>query len=93
MKTKKEYTELALELEKKKIGIRFRNLRKEMGYSSHESFAYEHNLDRAQYGKIEAGSANLTLKVFVKHLNTFKISFSDFFNETYDKIEVDGSRN
>lgn len=89
MKTNKVDTELNLEVEKKKIGIRFRQLRKEKGYSSHENFAYEHKLDRAQYGKIEAGAANLTLKVFVKHLNVMKISFSDFFNDEYDSIEID----
>lgn len=45
---------LILEIEQKKIGIRFKQLRKEKGYSSHETFAYDHGLDRAQYGKIEA---------------------------------------
>lgn len=88
MKTQKYFIQLDLEVEKKKIGMRFKQLRKEMGYTSHETFAYENNLDRAQYGKIEAGSANLTLKVFVKHLNVLKVSFPVFFNEDYDKIEA-----
>lgn len=88
MKTNKEHIELNLDIEKKKIGVRFRQLRKEKGYTSHEIFAYDYKLDRAQYGKIEAGSANLTLKVFVKHLNVMEISFSEFFNEEYDKITI-----
>lgn len=74
---------LDLEIEKKKIGARFRQIRKDKGYSSHETFAYDNGLDRAQYGKIEAGTANLTLKVFVKYLNAVGMSFTEFFSEEY----------
>lgn len=89
MKQKKENLKLILEIEQKKIGLRFRQLRKNLDYSSHESFAYDRGLDRAQYGKVEAGTSNMTLKVFIKHLNAIDISFSDFFNEDYDAIIVD----
>ena len=60
-----------------------------MSYSSHETFAYDYNLDRAQYGKIEAGSSNMTLKVFIKHLNAICYPFPEFFNEDYYSIELD----
>jgi len=93
MENSRKNADLNLEIEKKKIGVRFRQLRKEMGYTSHETFAYDNNLDRAQYGKIEAGSANLTLKVFIKHLNVMRVSFSEFFNEDYDKIDLNGNTN
>ena len=80
---------LVLDVEQKKIGLRFKQIRKGMGYSSHESFAYDYNLDRAQYGKIEAGSSNMTLKVLIKHLNAIHYSFKEFFNENYDSIKGD----
>ncbi|WP_367210059.1 helix-turn-helix domain-containing protein [Sphingobacterium sp. R2] len=77
---------LILDVEQKKIGIRFKQIRKSMGYSSHESFAYDYNLDRAQYGKIEAGSSNMTLKVLIKHLNAIGYSLSEFFDQKYYEI-------
>ncbi|HBW81380.1 MAG TPA: transcriptional regulator [Sphingobacterium sp.] len=80
---------LVLDVEQKLIGLRFKQIRKTMGYSSHENFAYDYNLDRAQYGKIEAGSSNMTLKVFIKHLNAIGYSFPEFFNEDYDSIKLD----
>lgn len=89
MATSNDYNEIDLEIEKKKIGIRFRQIRKDLGYTSHEAFAYDHDLDRSQYGKIETGKFNLTLRVLVRALNAIKYSFSEFFNEEYDSIEIE----
>lgn len=74
--------------EKKKIGIRIKQIRKDRGYSSHETFANENDIDRAQYGKYEAGSSNITLATLIKILNILKINLSDFFNEDYENIKV-----
>lgn len=79
---------LDLENEKKKIGIRCRQLRKSLGYSSHENFAYKHEIDRSQYGKIENGKFNLTLKVLLRVLNAMNKTLPEFFNEEYDNIKV-----
>lgn len=76
------------EEEKIKIGIRCRQIRKGLGYSSHETFAYERDLDRSQYGKIESGGFNLTLKVLVRVLNALNVSFVEFFNEDYRQIKL-----
>ncbi|MBV2228495.1 helix-turn-helix domain-containing protein [Sphingobacterium sp. UDSM-2020] len=89
MATRKDFTEIDLEIEQRKIGIRFRQIRKSLGYTSHEAFAYDHDLDRSQYGKIETGKYNLTLRVLVRVLNAIKLSFSEFFNEEYDDIELE----
>lgn len=88
MTDKNNSFELVLETEQKKIGLRFRQIRKGLGYSSHETFAYDFGLDRAQYGKIEAGTSNLTIKVFIKYLNAIKFSFPEFFDEEYANIEI-----
>jgi len=77
------------EAEKIRIGIRCRQIRKKLGYTSHETFAYERDLDRSQYGKIESGGYNLTLKVMVRTLNALNVSFSEFFNKDYDSIKID----
>lgn len=73
-------------IEKKRIGLRLKQIRKALGYNSHENFAYDHGIDRAQYGKYEAGSSNITLSTLIKLLNHMKINLSDFFNDDYKQI-------
>lgn len=89
MKKNTGFNEIDPEEEKKRIGIRLRHLRKSMGYTSHETFAYEHGFDRAQYGKYEAGSLNITVGTLIKILNKMKITLPEFFNEDYNAIDVD----
>lgn len=70
----------------KKIGSRLRGLRKAKGYSSPDKFAYEHNLNRSQYGKYEAGNTNLTIGTLISIIDKFEISLSEFFNEEFDRL-------
>ena len=37
----------------KKIADRLRELRKEAGYTSYENFAYDNDIPRVQYGRME----------------------------------------
>ena len=67
--------------ELKKIGERLRKIRKEKGYSSPDKFAYEHGINRSQYGKYEAGSEDLRISSLIKVLNKLDISLKDFFSE------------
>ena len=60
------------------IGKKIRQLRIEMGYSSAEIFAYEHNLNRVSYWRIEKG-CNITMISLLKILDIHKISLSAFF--------------
>jgi len=55
-------------------------LRIQKGYSSHETFAWDHNLNRVQYWRIEKGN-NITLKTLIAILDIHKISLSDFFKD------------
>ena len=75
---------LSSEKELKKIGLRLKSLRKSMGYTSPDKFSYDNNLNRSQYGKYEAGSANLTISTLINILNCLGVSLSEFFNEDYD---------
>lgn len=79
---------LDFDKEKKKVGIRLKQIRKQMGFSSHETFAYKYDLNRSQYGKYETGNYNFTLETLVKILNIMDVSLSEFFNEEYDKIKI-----
>jgi len=72
-------TEIDTKEELKKIGERLRKIRKEKGYSSPDKFAYEHNINRSQYGKYEAGSEDLRISSLIKVLNKLGITLEEFF--------------
>ena len=60
------------------IANKIKELRIKKGYSSHENFAWDNNLNRVQYWRIEKG-ANITLKTLLSILDIHKISLSEFF--------------
>lgn len=72
----------------KKIGLRLKQLRKERGFSNSDDFTYKYQLNRSQYGKYEAGSEDLRLSSLIKILEKLDIGLSEFFNDDYDKIEL-----
>ena len=61
------------------IGNKLIELRKKKGYSSHEDFAYDYDLPRVQYWRIEKGKANLTIKSLYRLLAIHKLSIEEFF--------------
>lgn len=63
-----------------KIANKIKELRIQKGYSSHESFAWDNNLNRVSYWRIEKGS-NITLKTLFSILDIHKISLIDFFKD------------
>lgn len=62
----------------KQIAQRLKQLRLAKGYSSYESFAFDHDLPRVGYGRHEQGS-NLTLKSLLRLLDIHQVSLADFF--------------
>jgi hypothetical protein len=72
--------ELSAKNEKRllKIGERLRALRKQAGYKSYENFAFDHELNRVQYGRMEKG-ANITIVSLLKVLDVHKLTLEDFF--------------
>jgi len=54
--------EAAFQKQLVKIGEKLAELRKKKGYTSHETFAYDYELSRVQYWRIEKGKSNLTLR-------------------------------
>ena len=67
------------------IGLKLRALRKKKGYTSAESFAYDHDLPRVHYWRIESGKVNITLKSLHKILSIHKISIEEFFADKNGK--------
>lgn len=66
------------------IGAKIKSLRVDAGYKSYEVFAWENNISRIQYWKMEQGT-NCTLKSLYRVLKIHELSFQDFFNVLNDK--------
>ena len=62
----------------KQIAQKLKQLRLDKGYSSYETFAFDHELPRVGYGRHEQGS-NLTLKSLLRLLDIHQVSLADFF--------------
>lgn len=63
----------------KRIGQKLMELRKQKGYTSHEDFAFDHDIPRVQYWRIEKGKTNLTVKSLIRLLSIHKITVEEFF--------------
>ncbi len=66
-----------------KLGERIKGLRIRKGYTNYESFAYEHNISRAQYGRYEKGQ-NIRFSSLIKLMNAFEMTLPEFFSEGFD---------
>jgi len=71
----------------KRLGERIRTLRIKKGYNNYESFAYEHDIARAQYGKYEQGE-NLTYASLLKVIKALEVSVKEFFSEGFDWLLI-----
>lgn len=65
------------------LGLLFKEVRKEKGYNSYESFAIENDLDRKQYWRIENGS-NFTIKSLEKIMQIHGLTIEDL-SDIYKK--------
>ncbi len=63
-----------------KIANKIKELRLKKGFTSHEQFAWEYNINRVQYWRIEKGS-NITLSSLLRILDIHQVSLSDFFKD------------
>lgn len=66
----------------KKIGAKLRRIRLERGYTSYESFAWDHELPRMQYWRMENGK-NFTFISLIKILDALEMPLSEFFDEEF----------
>ena len=63
----------------KQIGEKLKKLRIKAKYVSAEIFAYDHELNRVQYWRMEKG-ANFTMNSLIAVLDIHKITLEDFFD-------------
>jgi len=67
----------------KKIGNRFRQVRKAKGYSNYEFFAYDNNISRSQYNRYENGG-DFHMSSLLKILLAHNMTLQEFFAEGFD---------
>lgn len=70
----------SIELKIKAISNKLKELRVSKGYTSYETFAFENELNRVQYWRIESGQ-NITLKTLIKVLQIHEKSLEEFFKD------------
>lgn len=68
------------ELDKRiaKIAERLKTLRKEKGYRNYDSFAWDNDLSRTNYQRMESG-CNFTIESLLKILDVHKMTLEEFF--------------
>lgn len=70
--------------ELKKLGKRIKDIRaNKLGYSNYETFAFDHDLPRAQYGRYEQGQ-DLRYSSLIKVIRAFGMTKSEFFSEGFE---------
>lgn len=86
MSTRKKSKPLDPVEQKKKLGARLKQLRKMMGYSSAEKFAYENMFSRAAYSKYEQGKSGLNIEfdTLLRLANSYGVNLKEFFSEGFD---------
>jgi len=70
----------SIESKIKAISNKLKELRISKGYTSYETFAFENELNRVQYWRIESGQ-NITLKTLIKVLQIHEKSLEEFFKD------------
>ncbi|RYE52335.1 MAG: XRE family transcriptional regulator [Sphingobacteriales bacterium] len=74
--------ELDVDEQLRRLGQRIKQLRKEHS-DSYETFAFENDLPRAQYGRYEKGS-DLRFSSLIKVLNALGITPKEFFSDGFE---------
>jgi hypothetical protein len=62
------------------IGEKLKKLRIKKGYPAYDYFAFEHNISRVLYWRMEKGT-NFTIGSFLKVLKAHDLSMKDFFKD------------
>jgi transcriptional regulator with XRE-family HTH domain len=70
------------------IGEKLAELRKQKGYTSYERFAFDHDLPRVHYWRIEKGKVNVTLKSLTRILAIHNVSVEEFFCLIHQDVDL-----
>jgi transcriptional regulator with XRE-family HTH domain len=63
------------------MGAKFKVLRQKKGYKSYETFAFDNEINRMQYWRLEKGMANFSMATLLRILQVHKLSLGEFFKD------------
>jgi len=66
------------------IAKRLKKLRIEKGYSSYENFAWDNEIPRIQYWRMEKGT-NFTIRTLLRILDAHEMTLKEFFEDIEDQ--------
>ena len=69
------------------LAKRLRSIRKSLGYTNYENFAYEHGIPRAQYGRYENGQ-DIRYTTLMRIIRAFGMTPEEFFSEGFGDDKV-----
>lgn len=75
-------------MELKWMGQRLRELRIQKGFSNYETFAFTHEILRAQYGRYEQGK-DLRVSSLLKVLRAMEVKPEEFFKKETNDLQSD----
>jgi transcriptional regulator with XRE-family HTH domain len=67
----------------KNLGARIKQLRIAKGYTNAEFFAYDHKINRSQYGKYERGE-DLRFSSLVRIIQIHNLTLPEFFSDGFE---------
>lgn len=67
------------------LAKRIKELRLKKGYTNYETFAYDHNISRSQYGRYENGE-DLRFSSLIKIMKAFDMTPDEFFSEGFEEV-------
>ena len=66
----------------KKLAQRIKTIRKSLGYTNADFFAYENEITRSQYARYETGE-DIRFSSLMKLIRAFKMTAEEFFKEGF----------
>jgi transcriptional regulator with XRE-family HTH domain len=74
---------LNLDKDIQKLATHIRSIRKELGYSNADFFAYQNDITRSQYSRYENGE-DIRFSSLMKLIKGFKMTPAEFFREGFN---------
>ncbi|ABG58453.1 helix-turn-helix domain-containing protein [Cytophaga hutchinsonii] len=65
------------------LAARIRQIRKKLGYTNADFFAYEHNISRSQFSRYESGE-DIRFSSLMNVINALGMTAEEFFSEGFD---------
>jgi len=63
------------------MGKKLKEMRIKKGYTSYETFAFDNEINRMQYWRMEKGLSNMSIATLLRVLEVHEMTLKDFFKD------------